>query len=139
MSLFQFHAKRPPSEPQNDRQGFYTVPPADSVGWYWTPRVASLNDYGLDLDASERYMRPKTGEDYWGRKPIKQLDADQSYRDMGIMSITFGTGTVFTTAFAFGKSPFGPLPVQYDQAPSPFNYSKSYTAAQLYMAPKGSF
>lgn len=136
-SLFDFGRGRPPEKPQDDRQGFYKLPPAASVGWYWTPRVTGKDDYSLDLDAGERYTRPKTGFDFWGPKPIVQLKADQHYAPQAWMVPTYGTTFGVTREFGYAKTPSGPLPDQLDQEMTAWNYSHSVTAVQMILAPKG--
>lgn len=67
----------PKVKPIDGTVGYYTKPPAQSVGWYWTPRVASRDDYQYDLDASERFTRPRRGIDYFPVPGIMQR-SDQS-------------------------------------------------------------
>lgn len=136
MSLFNFRGKKAMPKPESDVVGFYSRPPAASVGWYWTPRVASSQDYPLDLDASERYLVPKTGIDVFMPMPIQQLRFDQAYQPMGWMNPLYGTDFVTTWEHAFAKTPFGPLPSEALAPPSPFNYTDSYTTAAFYQNPK---
>lgn len=56
---------------------WYRKPPASSVGWWWTPRVVSDEDYPMDLDFSERITRPRRGRDYFPVPGLVQ-NADQS-------------------------------------------------------------
>lgn len=71
--------------PERDASRWYDGPPADSVGWYWTPRVVSAGDYPLDLDASERVTRPRHGITIWP-SPALQQTSDMGFDFMGYAS-----------------------------------------------------
>lgn len=136
-SLFDFQRnKKPPRDPAYDNQGFYTTPPAAAAGWYWTPRVASINDWPLDVDGGLRHQRPKTGIDYWGEKPIQQLTPEQRYMAQHWMTITFPTTFHVAWTMAYAKPPSGPIPFDQFRFMTPWNYSQSFTAVQMPLAPK---
>lgn len=63
---------------------WYRKPPAASVGFWWTPRVAGPEDYPMDLDFSERFTRPRRGRDFFP-VPGLQLTADQNQTFMNFV------------------------------------------------------
>lgn len=78
--------KPKPTPAMDNTKSYYTKPPASSVGWYWTPRVASKEDYPLDLDFSERITRPRLLTPYYP-VPGAQMNSDQKPVFMAIMDV----------------------------------------------------
>lgn len=104
VGMFQF--KRPPAEPENDRQGFYNRPPTP---WYWTPRVTGKGDYQFDADGAQRYTRPRSGIDRFMLSPFMQMRAGGGASLQNIMTITMAINWGFVTNAAVGKDGSGPV------------------------------
>lgn len=110
---------------------------ASDSSWYrhpptpfsWTPRVASMQDYPLDLDASERFARPRTGWDY-KPDPYVQNTAWTGPQYMGWVKGVSPMVTGFVESQMIGKNPTGPNVLWWNP------YSNSYGVTALPQARK---
>lgn len=120
--------KKPnPSEDAAHQKWYHPV--AASVDWYLTPRVVGPNDYPLDTDASEKFLRPKRGLDYFP-VPGTQLLAMGGDTFMGYANNTMPMNDVAMIEIAMQKR----------ATPGPYLYSDDYlgsfNAIPLAGAPK---
>ena len=114
MGCFDNLFRKPPKPLKQG--GWYRCPPAASVGWFWTPRVAGPYDYPLDTDFSERFIRPKRGIDYFP-VPGENLTAEatseglQISRFQGAAQFTLEQGNIAMVELgSIKRATIGPYP-----------------------------
>lgn len=106
------------------RTTYYNNPPSDGEGWYWTPRVRGPHDYPLDLDGSERIVRPKRGLDFWGTQMLSvRWNGDVVIQKW--MVPTMPQNNLQVISQMMGKNPFGPL------IPALNTYAQSFGVASF--------
>lgn len=87
------------------------------------PRNGAADGYPFDLDGSLRYVRPKTGVDYWDLSYVPNVN---NFQKLGNVSGFMPMQDWRVWAQGYGKDPFGPI-----MNPAPLNLQYQATVPGL--------